>query len=89
MALTHTPLYYTYLTDLAPYSDEEFRRLMRSLLRYALKGEEPELPEREALVWPMLRGNAQRAQERYEALAHRRSAAGLRGAEARWNNQET
>ena len=87
--MTHTPLYYTYLTDLAPYSDEEFGRLMRSLLRYALKGEEPELPEREALVWPMLRGNVDRAQERYKAISYARSRAGKQSAEVRWNSGET
>ena len=84
--MTHTPLYYTYLTDLAPYSDEEFGRLMRSLLRYALNGEEPKLPEREALVWPMLRGNVDRAQERYKAVSLARAAAGKHGAQSRWDD---
>ena len=78
-----TPLYLNYLDELAGYTDAELGRLIRALLRYELFGEEPELKRREALVWPLLRGNADRAKRRYEAL----SAAGAKGAAAKWNEK--
>lgn len=84
MAMKAMPLYFNYLEDLAGYSDAEFGRLLRALLRYGRDGEEPTLRRKEALVWPMLRGNADRAREHFEELSRQRALAGLRGAEARW-----
>lgn len=88
MPMTHTPLYYNYLEELSAYSDAELGRLIRALLRYARDGVEPELRRREMLLWPLLRGNADRARESYEKLAQSRSLAGKKGAEALWGARD-
>ena len=88
MAIRSTPLYHSYLDDLAGYSDAEFGRLMRALLRFSRDGAEPEgLRRKELLIWPMLRSNAARAREQYEKMCAQRSLAGMKGAEARWKNE--
>lgn len=88
MGIKSTPLYHNYLDDLSGYSDAEFGRLMRALLRFSRDGAEPEgLRRKELLVWPMLRGNAERAREQYEKLRLQRSLAGMKGAESRWRDE--
>ena len=87
MGMSHTPLYHNYLEDLSGYTDAEFGRLMRALLSYVFEGDEPRLGPREELVWPMLRGNADRALLRYDELRRQRSEAGQKGAEARWGSR--
>lgn len=82
--MNHVPLYFNYLDDLAGYSDAEFGRMLRALLRYMRDGELPELRRREMLVWPMLKSGADRARTQYERLCELRSLAGLKGAETRW-----
>ena len=89
MTQVHTPLYLNYLEELSGYTDAELGRLIRALLRYVRDGEEPEFKRREKLAWPMLRGNADRAMERYEDQRQKRSAAGRLGAEARWGESRT
>ena len=83
-----TPLFLNYLEDLEGYSDAEFGRLLRALLRYVRDGGEPTLRRRETLVWPLLRSNADRAREQYEKLCAQRSLAGTKGAEARWGGDK-
>ena len=84
MENVHTPLYLNYLDEFSGYTDAEFGRLIRALLRYARDGVEPEFRRREKLAWPLLRGNADRAAARYEQLRRRRSEAGRLGGAARW-----
>lgn len=68
-------------------SDAEFGRLIRAGLHYKGTGEEIELTGRESLLWDGLKLDIDRDTEKYGNLCAVRSAAGQKGAAARWQTK--
>lgn len=68
-------------------SDAEFGRLIRAGLHYKETGEEIELTGRESLLWDGLKLDIDRDTEKYGNLCAVRSAAGQKGAAARWQTK--
>lgn len=75
MAKQHVLLYYSYLDDLASFSDVEFGRLTRAMLLYARDGVETPLKRKEQIIWPVLRANIDRANAHYDEVSRRRKEA--------------
>ena len=65
-------------------NDAEFGRLIRAALTYKATGVEVELMGREELLWDGIKIDIDRDSENYEAVCAKRSEAGKKGAEARW-----
>ncbi len=78
MAREHVPVYHSYLEELAGYSDAEFGRLIRAMLRYSRDGVETPLKRKEMLFWPILRGSVDRCCRHYEEVSRKRSEAASR-----------
>ncbi len=85
VARNYAALPHEYLEEMELYSDEEFGRLCRALLRYSATGEIPELTGQERFAWQRVRAQEERFQASYEEIAAKRSRAGKSGAAARWN----
>lgn len=78
MAREHILVYHSYLEELASYSDAEFGRLIRAMLRYSRDGEEPPLKSKEMIFWPTLRASVDRCSAHYEEVSRKRSEAALK-----------
>ena len=58
-------LYNDYAESLAAFSDEEFGRLTRAMIRYNATGEVPEFTGNERFIWPMLQSQMDRDRKAY------------------------
>lgn len=58
-------LYNDYGESLEAFSDEEFGRLTRAMIRYNATGEVPEFTGNERFIWPMLQSQMDRDRKAY------------------------
>ena len=65
MEMPYVCLYASYLTSLAPFTDEQVGKLFRAMLAYGTAGKEPEFQDCERYIWPMLRDQLDRDLESY------------------------
>lgn len=84
MKRTYAAVPYEYYEEMDELTDEEFGRLIRALLRYSMTGEERDLPGSERYFWRRVVNRELGLQQHYEDLSTARSAAGKKGAAARW-----
>ena len=84
----YAALPHNYIESLDRLTDEEFGRLMRALIRYSMTGETSELPGNEFYAFGMVKVNEDRFIKSYSNLTEKRSAAGRKGAAARWGQEE-
>lgn len=75
-----------YFFEMLDLNDEEFGRLIRALLIYSMDGVECDLPGNERFFWRRVVNRENGLQEHYNALLKKRSEAGKKGAQARWEN---
>ena len=86
MGRNYAPVFHEYLEEMEQLTDEEFGRLVRALLRYSAYGEAPEGLGNERFYLRRVMAQEDRCQASYQQLSQKRSEAGKRGAQARWQN---
>lgn len=84
MARNYAALPHEYLQEMEILTDAEFGRLCRALLRYSSTGEVTNLRGRIRIVFQRVKMQEDRFQASYDAICKKRSEAGKRGAEKRW-----
>ena len=89
MARNYAALLHEYLEEMELYSDEEFGRLCRALLRYSMSGEAQELTGPEKFAWHRVKTQEDRFQSNYEDIAAKRREAGKSGAAKRWDSKNS
>lgn len=89
MARNYAALLHEYLEEMSLYSDEEFGRLCRALLRYSMSGEAQELAGAEKFAWQRVKTQEDRFQSSYEDMAAKRREAGKNGAAKRWDGKNS
>ena len=89
MARNYAALLHEYLEEMSLYSDEEFGRLCRALLRYSMSGEVQELAGLEKFAWQRVKTQEDRFQSSYEDMAAKRREAGKSGAAKRWDSKNS
>lgn len=83
MGMEYIPAFFGYRKSLASLTDEQFGRVIRAALAYAEDGEIPELDALEALAFAVMRGDIDRAKAKYETIAERNRANGMKGGRPR------
>ena len=86
MARNYAALPYEYLEEMEGLSDTEWGRLTRALLKYSMTGEWTELSGNERLFAKRVMNQEDRFKSSYAEISERRSEAGKKGAQSRWNN---
>ena len=89
MARNYAALLHEYLEEMSLYTDEEFGRLCRALLRYSMSGEAQELAGQEKFAWQRVKTQEDRFQSSYEDMAAKRREAGKSGAAKRWDSKNS
>ena len=84
MARNYVALPYEYLEELDALNDAEFGRLTRALLKYSMTGEPIALCGNERFFAKRVMAQEDRFKLSYQEISESRRAAGLKGAEARW-----
>ena len=79
MAKRYVQVYYDFIHSLTPLSDAERGRLFTAMLEYAGQGTEPDLRGNERFVWPQLKSQIDRDNERYSEISQIKSEAGKQG----------
>lgn len=79
MGMEYIPAFFGYRKSFASLSDEEFGRVIRAALGYAEEGIIPELSPLESLAFAVMRGDIDRAKDKYEAIAERNRTNGMKG----------
>ena len=87
MARNYAALLHEYLEEMELYTDEEFGRLCRALLRYSMSGEVQELTGQEKFAWQRVKTQEDRFQTSYEEASIKRREAGKNGAAKRWDGK--
>ena len=85
MANNYCAVPHVYLDECEALTDEEFGRLMRSLLRYSRDGEAIELAGNERFFARRMMNQEDVNAARYADISAKRSEAGRLGALARWH----
>ena len=87
MARNYTAVPHAYLDECGMLTDAEFGRLMRALLRYSMTGEVIECEGNERFFAKRMMNQEDVYSETYARTTAKRSEAGKRGAEVRWQTQ--
>ena len=77
--MNHICLYLDYLPVLKTLSDHARGKLMIAMLRFAAKGEEPELTGPARYVWPVMRNQILRDREKYRLKCEQNRVNGKKG----------
>ncbi len=85
MAMRYVQVYFDFIHSLTPLSDAERGRLFTAMLEYAGQGTEPDLRGNERFVWPQLKSQIDRDNERYDEISQVRSEAGKLGGRPKAN----
>ena len=85
MAAEYVAAYYSYLDYMDQLSDEECGRLFKACLIYGKTGTAPDLPGNERFVWPGIKSQIDRDQQKY-AEKCRKQAENVR---KRWDTKNT
>lgn len=80
----YTAVPHAYLEECEDLTDEEFGRLMRALLRYSARGEPMLLEGNERFFARRMMNQEDVNATKYAEVSEKRSQAGKKGAEARW-----
>lgn len=88
MARDYAAVPHEYREEMAELSDEEFGRLIRSLLTYSADGTPIRLTGNERFYIARVTAEEDRHKRSYEAISGVRSAAGKAGAAARWKDRD-
>lgn len=83
MGMEYIPTFFGYRQSLSSLTDEQFGRVVRAALAYAEEGVIPELDPLESLAFAVMRGDIDRAKVKYEAIAERNRANGMKGGRPR------
>lgn len=89
MARNYAALLHEYLDEMELYTDEEFGRLCRALLRYSCTGETQNLSGQERFAWQRMKTQEDRFQASYEEMSSKRREAGKNGAAKRWDSKNS
>lgn len=81
--LTFVCLYRSYMDDLEPYSMAQRGRLITAMMRYFFEGEEPSFRGPERYIWPILRSQCDRDQEKYQKICRKNA----QNARKRWEQE--
>ncbi len=79
MGMRYVQVYYDFIHSLTPLSDAERGRLFTAMLEYAGQGTVPDLRGNERFVWPQLKSQIDRDNEKYDEISQMRSEAGKQG----------
>lgn len=77
--LCYTCLYNDYGENLKDFTDAEFGRLTRAMIRYNITGEVPEFTGNERFVWPILQSQIDRDRKAYEKRCQANRRNGQKG----------
>ena len=83
MARNYAALKHDYLLEMEEFTDAEFGRLCRELLRYSIDGTESQMKGNERFFWNRVKMQEKRAKESYEELCQTRSESGKKGGRPR------
>lgn len=83
MDTKYFPMFHSYLETLSGLTDEQFGRVIRSALRYSVNGVVPALDGAEAMAFAFIKLDVDRARDKYEAIAERNRANGMKGGRPR------
>ena len=85
--MTYICFYLSYERMLTEYTDAQCGRLLRAMLAYAARGEEPTLKKYERYIWHTLKDQLDRDRTAYDTKCQRLRENGLKGAQARKRKQ--
>ena len=88
MAKRYVQVYYDFIHSLTPLSAAERGRLFTAMLEYAGQGVAPDLRGNERFVWPQLKSQIDRDNERYEEISQMRSEFGKQGGLAKASSRK-
>lgn len=83
MDTKYFPMFHSYLETLAGLTDEQFGRVIRAALQYSAEGTVPELESMETMAFAFIKLDVDRARDKYEAIAERNRANGMKGGRPR------
>ena len=86
--MTYLCFYLSYEGMLREYTDAQCGRLVRAMLAYANRGEEPALKKTERYIWHSLKDQLDRDRLAYEAKCRRLRENGAKGGRPRQNRAE-
>lgn len=81
VAKEYVCLYHSYLDSIQPLSDEERGRLLTAILEYGSTGRVPEMTGNERFVFPTIRSQIDRDEDRYQRTCERNA----QNVQQRWN----
>lgn len=76
--------FHSYSKSIEPLNDAERGRLFTALLEYSETGIAPELRGNERFIFPMMRAQIDRDNNKYREVVSARAEAGKKGASSRW-----
>lgn len=77
--LCYVCLYNDYGENLGGFTDAEFGRLTRAMIRYNTTGEVPEFTGNERLIWPIIQSQIDRDRKAYEKRCEKNRRNGQKG----------
>lgn len=83
MAIEYFCCYHSYLEAMEPLTDAEKGRLFTAMLVYSKTGEVPQLSGNERFIFPMMRGQIDRDNQRYDAKRKKQAE----NARMRWHDK--
>lgn len=83
MAIEYFCCYHSYLEAMEPLTDAEKGRLFTAMLVYSKTGEVPQLSGNERFIFPMMRGQIDRDNQRYDAKRKKQAE----NARIRWHDK--
>ena len=84
MAIEYFCCYHSYLEAMEPLADAEKGRLFTAMLVYSKTGEVPQLSGNERFIFPMMRGQIDRDNQRYDAKRKKQAE----NARMRWHDKD-
>lgn len=84
MAIEYFCCYHSYLEAMEPLTDAEKGRLFTAMLVYSKTGEVPQLSGNERFIFPMMRGQIDRDNQRYDAKRKKQAE----NARMRWHDKD-